>query len=145
MSVTRQQLSFAIAQLMPRIIQGIQLEFLVKRSVTQTQFVVLVAIHSAGRSPMSALADNMHVSLPTMSGIVERLVKAGYIRRLEEPQDRRQVVIELARKGEQMIKQFQSVVAQRWQEVLQVLEPSDIESFYAVVSKLKDSLQNKKE
>jgi DNA-binding MarR family transcriptional regulator len=140
--VSRQDLSFAIAQLMPRIIQGIQLEFLVKRSVTQTQFVVLVAVHSTGRCPMSLLAKNMHVSLPTMSGIIDRLVKAGYIRRLEDPQDRRQVVIELAAKGKQMIEQFQSVVASRWQEVLLALEPSEIDSFYQVVSKLKDSLQS---
>ena len=140
--VTRQDLSFAIAQLMPRIIQGIQLEFLVKRSITQTQFVVLVAIHSTGRCPMSALAKNMHVSLPTMSGIVDRLVRAGYIRRVEDLQDRRQVVIELVRKGEQIIEQFQSVVARRWQEVLQSLDPVDVDAFYQVVSKLKNALQN---
>ena len=138
----RAKLGFAIAQLMPRIIQGIQLEFLVKRSVTQTQFVVLVAVHSIGRCPMGILAKNMHVSLPTMSGIVDRLVKAGYIDRVEDKEDRRQVVIELTHKGEKMIEQFQSVVAHRWQEVLKSLEPSDIDAFYQVVTKLRNSLQH---
>src|SRR3990167_2601151 len=101
--VTRQDLGFAIAQFMPQVIQGLQLEFLVKRTLTQTQFVVMVAVHSNGRCPMSVLAKNMHVSLPTISGIVDRLVKAGYIRRLEDPQDRRQVVAELAPKGTALI------------------------------------------
>ena len=141
-SVTRRDLSFAIAQLMPRIIQGIQLEFLVKRTITQTQFVVLVAIHSNGRCPMNILGKNMQVSLPTISGIVDRLVKAGYIRRVEDPADRRQVVVALARKGELMIEQFQTVVAKRWQEVLRSLGPKEIDAFYQVITKLKNTLQN---
>ena len=141
--VTRQDLSVAIAQLVPRIIQGVQLEFLIKRTLTQTQFLVLIAVHSNGPCPMSVLAKNMHVSMPTMSGIVDRLVKADYIRRVTHPNDRRQVMIELAPNGRLMIKQFQLVVSRRWQEVLQVLEPQEIDSFYQVVSKLKNTLQNK--
>ena len=138
---TRKDLSVAIAQLMPRIIQGIQLEFLVNRTMTQTQFLVLVAVHSNGRCPMKILADNMHVSMPTISGIVDRLVKSGYIRRIEDAQDRRQVVVELTPKGQSMISQFQSVVSRRWQDVLKTLESNDINMFYRIIVKLKNALQ----
>ena len=139
--VSRKDLSLAIAQLMPRIIQGVQLDFLVNRPITQTQFFVLVAVHSSGRAMMSVLAKNMHVSLPTISGIVDRLVKAGYVQRLDDPKDRRQVVITLTLKGESLIKQFQSVISERWQEVLKSLQAKDVESFYRVVAKLKKALQ----
>ena len=139
--ISRKDLSLAIAQLMPRIIQGVQLDFLVSRPITQTQFFVLVAVHSSGRSMMSVLAKNMHVSMPTISGIVDRLVKAGYAQRLDDPKDRRQVVIKLTSKGESLIKQFQSVIRERWQEVLKSLQAKDVESFYRVVVKIKTALQ----
>ena len=142
--VTRQKAGYLISQLMPFIIQGVHLEFLAKKTITQTQFLVLVAIFSKHRSTMKNLADNMHVSMPTMSGIVDRLVKSGYIKRQEDQKDRRQVTIELSVKGERLIKQFQSIISRRWQEVLQSLSEKDVKSFFDVVTKLKNALQIKK-
>lgn len=142
--VSRKDLSLAIAQLMPRIIQGVQLEFLVKRTLTQTQFLLLVAIHSRGACPMSTLAQNMHVSMPTISGIVDRLVKRGYVTRLANVEDRRQVVIELSSKGRMMITQFQGAMSQRWEEVLKALEQNDIEDFFRLVAKLTAHLKGEK-
>ena len=141
--VTRKELSLAIAQLMPRIIQGVQLEFLVKRTLTQTQFLVLVAIHSRGSCPMSILAKSMRVSMPTMSGIVDRLVKRGDVHRVESEHDRRKVMVELSHQGKEMIKQFQAAVSHRWAEVLTTLEQRDIEAFYGVISKLTHHLKGK--
>ena len=140
---SRENLSRSISQLMPSIIQGVHLGFLAKRSITHTQFFVLVAIHSNGRCPMSRLAANMHVSSPTISGIVDRLVKGGYVQRIEDPQDRRQVVVELSGKGRQLIEQFQSAVMLRWSEVLQALDEKEVEAFSNVISKLRKELQGK--
>ena len=142
--VDRKTVSWAVAQLMPRIIQGVQLEFLVKRTITQTQFVVLVAVYSKKRSTMNALAQSMHVSMPTISGIIDRLVKAGYLKRQESPADRRQVIVELTKKGQLLIEQFQSVISQRWQEVLKSLDSNELESFYGVLTKLKEGLEGGK-
>ncbi len=136
----RKTVSWAVAQLLPRIIQGVQLEFLVKQPITQTQFLVLVAIYSSKRPAMSALAKSMHVSMPTISGLVDRLVKAGYIRRLEDQNDRRQVIVELTRKGELMIQGFQSVISQRWEEVLKPLNSDELASFHQILIKLRQSL-----
>ncbi len=142
--VSRKDLSFAIAQLMPRIIQGVQIEFLVKRTLTQTQFLVLVALHSLSLCPMTTLAQNMHVSLPTISGIVDRLVRGGYVDRLVSEQDRRQVVVKLSSKGQAMITQFQGVVTLRWENVLKALEQEDIVDFHRIIKKLMDHLKDGK-
>ncbi|MCB9772119.1 MAG: MarR family transcriptional regulator [Candidatus Omnitrophica bacterium] len=142
--VSRRDLSLAIAQLMPRIIQGVQLEFLVKRTLTQTQFLLLVAIHSRGACSMNTLAQNMRVSMPTISGIVDRLVKRGYVTRLANVEDRRQVVVDLSSKGRMMISQFQGAMSQRWEEVLKVLEQNDVEDFFRLVVKLTTYLKGEK-
>jgi len=140
-AATRQQLSRAIAQLMPSIIQGVQLDFFVKRGVTQTQFLVLIAIHGYGRATMGTLAHSLHVTMPTASGIVDRLARSGYVRRVPHPQDRRQVLVETTTKGEAFIAQFQTVIRRRWEEVLHALEPRELDAFYRVVTKLREQLQ----
>ncbi len=140
-SISRKDVSLAMAQLMPQIIQGVHLDFLTSRQITQTQFLVLVAIHSRERAPMSILAQNMKVSMPTISGIVDRLVRAGYLRRVEDLKDRRQVMVELTAKGKGLILQFQAAVSERWQEVLAALSAQELESFYQVVVKLTQALR----
>jgi DNA-binding MarR family transcriptional regulator len=138
--IRRQHVSHAIAQLMPNIIRGVQLDFFVKRTVTQTQFVVLIAIHGYGRCTMGMLARNMHVKMPTTSGIVDRLVRAGYVRRFPHPEDRRQVMVELTAKGQAFIRQFQAVIRRRWEEVLRSLNSDELQMFHRVITKLTQQL-----
>ena len=139
--LTRSEVSRAVAELMPNIIRGTQLDFFIKRGVTQTQFLVLASIRAYERCTMSTLAHNLHVRMPTATGIVDRLVRAGYVRRLPDPQDRRQVIVTLTAKGEAFIRDFQAVVRTRWEEVLKTLAPQELEAFYGVVTKLSAQLR----
>ena len=133
---TPQTVSQAVAQLMPNIIRGVQLDFFLKGGVTQTQFLVLTAVLSYQRCSMSTLAKSLHVSMPTVSGIIDRLARTGYVRRLPHPDDRRQVLVELTAKGQRFIREFQGVIRRRWQEVLRTLESVELEAFHHVVTKL---------
>ena len=137
----REELSHSIAQLMPNIIQGVHIGFLANKKLTHTQFFVMVAIHSQGLPAMRALSDNMQVSMPTMSGIVERLVQGGYVRRMNHPDDRRQVLIELTPQGRRLITEFQQAAGRRWQQVLLALNRQEVEYFAKVIMKLRQSLQ----
>ena len=139
--ITRKDVSLAMAGLMPAIMRGVQLDFFVRRGVTQTHFLVLAAIRSYGRCRMGTLARNLHVSMPTTSGIVDRLVRSGHVRRVPEPEDRRQVVVVLTAHGEQFFHQFEQVVRRRWEEVFLALEPDELRAFHHVVTKLRERLQ----
>ena len=138
--ISRQDASRAVAQLMPRIIQGVQLDFFIKKGVTQTQFLVLMALHGYRRATMGHLAGNMRVSMPTASGIISRLAKAGYVKRAPSAEDRRQVMVELTAKGQDFIAQFQTVVRRRWEDVLRALEPHELAMFHEVITKLRVQL-----
>ncbi|HOW35524.1 MAG TPA: MarR family transcriptional regulator [Candidatus Omnitrophota bacterium] len=144
MTVTnRKDLSRAIARMVPYIIQGAQLGFLAGRAITHTQFFVLVSVHSAESCAMKTLAENMKVSMPTMSGIVERLVKAGLLRRLDNPGDRRQVMVGLTAEGKNVISQFQDVISRRWEEVLEILNAGEMDSLRVVMEKIAQGLGRK--
>ena len=140
-SPTPKDVSLVIAELMPNIIRGTQLDFFVKKNVTQTQFLVLTAIRAYGRCAMGTLARNVHVRMPTATGVIERLVHAGYVRRAPHATDRRQVIVELTAKGQAFIREFQGVIRRRWEEVLVSLEPRELEAFHHVMTKLKTQLE----
>ncbi len=129
--------SRAISQLMPNIIRGVQLDFFARRRITQTQFLMLVAVHSYGRCTMTTLAKNLAVQMPTATGIMDRLVRGGYARRSVSSEDRRQVMVELTPKGFEFIRDFQKVIQKRWGQVLRSLEPRELSSFHDVVVKLR--------
>lgn len=140
-NITTKEVSQAIAQLMPFIIRGVHVDFLVKRKITQTQFLVMVALHARQECSLNLLAQSMQVSMPTMSGIIDRLVKAGFIIRKEDKEDRRQIVLTLSTKGREFIQQFQGAVSLRWQEVLKALKTDELDAFYNVVTKLTEGLK----
>lgn len=55
-----------------------------------------------GPAHMSRLASALGVSLPSATGIVDRLVQRGLVQREEDPRDRRLVICELTSKGGQV-------------------------------------------
>ena len=138
---SRQDVSQAMAQLMPHIMRGVQLDFFVKRGVTQTQFLMLSAIRAYTRCTMGTLARNLSISMPTASGIVDRLVRAGYVKRVPQADDRRQVIVALTPKAQAFFQEFESVIRHRWEEVLLTLEPDDLDTFHRILTTLRERLQ----
>jgi DNA-binding MarR family transcriptional regulator len=139
--ITRRDVSQAMARLMPYIMRGVQLDFFVKRGVTQTQFLLLASIRAYTRCTMGTLARNLHVTMPTVSGVVDRLARSGHLRRVPRTDDRRQVVVELTAKGRAFLKDFQAVVRRRWEQVLRTLSATELEAFYDVLATLRERLQ----
>jgi len=141
MTPTRKDVSLAVAQLMPQIMRGIQLDFFLKRGVTQTQFLVLASIRAYGRCMMGTLGRSLHVSMPTVSGIVDRLVRAGFVHRTHQADDRRQVIVALTSKGQVFFQDFEAIVRRRWEEALLPLDPHELSAFYHVITKLREQLR----
>ncbi|MBI2885594.1 MAG: MarR family transcriptional regulator [Chloroflexi bacterium] len=55
---------------------------------------------------MSKLAESLGVSLPSTTGVIDRLVERGLVSRHEDPEDRRLVVCELTSKGQEVAASF---------------------------------------
>ena len=141
--INKKKAGARIAELIPYIIAGANIGALIDRQITQTQLMVLFAVHSRKQCPMKNLADHMHVSMPTISGIVDRLVQAGYLKRFTVSDDRRHVLVRLSSQGQRLITKVKTVIGSRWQEVLSALDQEELEHFYQVVTKLTKTLQNK--
>ncbi len=135
------ELSRLVSQVVPRILRGVRLDLFARGGVTQSQFLVVTALHGRGACRMSDLARGLHVSMPTATGLVDRLYRSGHAKRGAGPKDRRQVVVTLTRKGEDVVQRFQDSVARRWEEMFQGFSAIELEAFRAVFLKLAERLK----
>ena len=133
-------LSHVIAEFMPQMIRGVQLEFFARHPVTQTQFFMLLAIRSYGECKMNVLASNMKISMPTATGVINRLVRSGLVERVAKANDRRQVLVRMTNRGEKLIDAFKAVMRARWVKVLKGIGPRDQQNFYEIIIKLQQHL-----
>ena len=85
------------------IIDPIRVRTWKELELTTTQLRVLFILHEAPGMPAGALAEDLRVTPPTVTGLVDRLVRMGLVRREEDPKDRRLVRNALTERGEEAL------------------------------------------
>jgi DNA-binding MarR family transcriptional regulator len=75
---------------------------------------------------VSVLASTMGVSLPTISLLVDRLVRAGLIRKDRDPSDRRRIQLRLTAAGERVVQSRSLLDADRVRALLGSLTPDEL-------------------
>lgn len=93
-----------------RVLVGVSARSLagVEDSVTLTQFRTLVVLHGHGPTRLIALAERLGVNASTALRTVDRLIAAGMVRRRENENDRREVVIDLTPAGATVVSEVTS-------------------------------------
>ena len=79
-------------------------------SRTETEILFLLFIEEGEKSEPAVLADLLHVSRQTMTGLLDRLEAGGFVTRRDHPTDRRRKVVRLSGKGLRIVRQ----VGARW-------------------------------
>jgi len=133
-----------IAGVAPALISGAELDFFSKAHITNCQFIAIMAIFHAKRCTVSALAESLHVAMPTVTGLVDRLVKMKLATRVSSQKDRRKVFIELSPKGMSLISDFKGMVCRRWTRLLDTLSPADVKTFKKLFEELRGNMENQK-
>lgn len=85
------------------IIDPIRVRAWKELELTVTQLRVLFLLREAPGMPAGALAENLRVTPPTVTGLVDRLVRMGVVKREEDPKDRRLVRNVLTEQGEEAL------------------------------------------
>ena len=88
--------------------------------LTMQQLKVLIVLY-AGQASMSQLAESLHVTQATVTGIIDRLLAHGLVRRENDPADRRMVVINLTEQGRKMMNRLFEAVQIHMNEILKQL------------------------
>lgn len=105
------------------------------QNITVKQLKVLLILSQRGSETVSALAKRLNVHISTVTGILDRLVEHGLVRREEDPEDRRHVISRLTPQGEETLNRLYYGAGQR--ELAQRLEQLDAEQLGALEQSLR--------
>ena len=81
------------------IVDPIRLRLWSEAELTTSQLRLLFLVRQQPGATLTALAVLLRVSPPTATGVVDRLVRQGYLRRDADPSDRRHVCHHLTPRG----------------------------------------------
>jgi len=95
----------------------------VDETVTLTQFRTLVVLHGHGATRLNRLAGRLGVNASTALRTVDRLIANELVDRRANEQDRREVVIELTRRGRALVDEVTARRRAAIAEVVRAMPP----------------------
>ena len=104
--------------------------------VTDAQYAVLDFIFKNQFCTMGQLSKGLEASLSTLTGVVERLVRGGYVVRERDEKDRRVVRVRLTPRGREVAEELKKIYADTLRRIYNALSPQDRESFIRIIKKI---------
>jgi len=129
--------------MVPKLMKGAKSPFLEKTNITTSQMIMLASIHDHGRCKLKTLARERSISPPTATGLIDRLVRAGYVKRDSDPEDRRVVMVSLTKKGGKIVSRFLDTIRDRWKNILVHLTQQEQRQYLTIVRKIVGILSGK--
>jgi DNA-binding MarR family transcriptional regulator len=108
-----------------------------KYGLTMEQLAALGSVKARGAYSPSLLASMLETSPNGVSGLVDRMVKAGLVRRTRDRKDRRTVRVSLTSKGENALEQATPAGWEFIQKVLSSLSYKDKQALASMLETVK--------
>ena len=104
--------------------------------LTPVQFAALVSIYTHPGSDQAFVAEMIGYDRATIGGVIGRLVKKGWVRRVVSEQDRRAHELSLTAKGDSVRVALQPIVQDLQKEILMPLNDVDQEHLIKLMRKV---------
>lgn len=111
-------------------------------SVTMQQLRVMMILYADGPTRVSVLARKLNVSTPTVTGILDRLVKQELTYRADDPRDRRVVLNALTDHGRHVIEHLQPLDSDRLHRAISSLSDDERSDVMQALSRLVDAVES---
>jgi len=109
-------------------------------TLTGIQMQALCVLERQGPLRMKDIADSVSVSMPSATGIIDRMVRANLVHRFEDPTDRRVTMVELSAGGAEAMKKINRTHEKRLRELLSRLAPNRQMELIAAFEKIYELL-----
>jgi DNA-binding MarR family transcriptional regulator len=121
-----------------RVIQRYYERHLTPLGITPSQFYVLSYLWEKDEAKFKDLAKSVNIEGPTLTGILDRLERNGFISRKDDLEDRRSIVISLTEKAKKIIPQGMAFVKQLDDEVKRSFLPEEFTNCIKVIDKISE-------
>lgn len=112
-----------------------------KVKLTLSQIAILDILSRDKESNMSDLARSMNVTTAAITGIVDRLVRDGYVTRVSDPDDRRVIKIKLTSKGIAVVKSSLENKRHMITRIFGVLPKEERDEYLKILTRIKEGLK----
>ena len=112
-------------------------EAVLPAGMNSAQARTLLALHDAGPQRVTDLARLDHLKQPTMSAVLLRMGRLGWVRRLDDSDDLRAVIVRLTPAGERIASQLIAARTQVLESCLDGLSASDRSAVAAALPALR--------
>ncbi len=109
-------------------------------ALTPTQFVALRAVFVHDGATVGDLAEELSVSPPVMTRILDRLERSGHVRRQADTADRRRMTIRLTPRGRRFQKRISEVWAGIGESMFQGFTPVERETLVSALDRVHANL-----
>jgi len=119
------ELEDTIVAAIRRILRAVDLHsrhLMEEHGVTAPQLATLAEAKRLDGGTISTLARAVHLSQPTVSGVLDRLEARGFVHRERSARDRRSVVVRVTERGSQVLRASPSLLQDRFRDELSHLE-----------------------
>ena len=105
-------------------------------NVSSAQAAVLFLLLRRGERRMGAIGETLALGAPAVTGLVDRMAKAGLVTRRRDPGDRRGAVVDLTEAGRQAGERADATLRALNQELSDELGEADADILHAALTRL---------
>ena len=110
--------------------------------LSMAQVQVVMAVRDSEEMTISGLASTLHVSPPSASNMVDRLVEKGVLLRERSKQDRRKVVVHLSEHAARQADRMERAVLAAFLDLVEKVGPETAEKWCEVLQRVEQVLAN---
>ncbi|MEG0568113.1 MAG: MarR family transcriptional regulator, partial [Clostridium sp.] len=85
---------------------------------------------------VSKIAESLRISKPNMTPIIDNLISEGLVERLQDPKDRRKILIKLTTKGLELLENHKKIMLKNLRSKISTLSKEDIDTLKESTSSL---------
>ena len=108
--------------------------------ITPEQWFILFRLYEQDGLSQSDLADKLLQDHPNITRMVDALVANGFIRRDDDPEDRRRYLLHLSNDGRSLVEKLFPLVVERRQQLFAGIEEQAIEQLHTTLQQIEKNL-----
>lgn len=111
---------------------------------TPLQLEALLFLHMNPKSTVSTLGKYLQLSSSAAAQFTDRLVKTGLLKREDNPQDRRSVLLSLTPKGDLVFSQMHRIHMGKIEEIISLMPEKDVKELHRIFSDFFEKIEARK-
>ncbi len=117
-------------------------QFFQEQGLNPTEFAVLELLYHKGRQPLQQIGNKILLASGSITYVIDKLEKRGYLERLACPSDRRVTYAEISEKGKAFMAEIFPVHEKKLHELMDALDPTEKETAIQLLKKLGLSIKD---